>query len=447
MANTRRYFLEIGSAALFGLAGAGGQTRVSPNDRIRIATIGLGGMGTADTKQSLSIPGVELAAVCDLYRGRRTRAKELFGNQLFVTADYREVLARPDVDAVIVATADLWHSRVAIDAMQAGKDVYCEKPMVHSIEEGKQVIEAQRKTGRIMQVGSQRVSSLVYLKAKELIRAGAIGEPNMVQAWWDRNDAIGAFQASIPPDASPATVDWDRYAANVPQCPYDPKRFFGWRAYRDFGGGVAGDLFVHLFSGTHLILDSMGPSKVYATGGIRFWKDGRDMPDLMLGLYDYPASGKTPPFNVALRVNFEDGGAESSELHFVGSEGILSIDESVKVAKQPRSREPGYAIDTFPKTVQEQFLREYREKYPMPPLSTASLQPHVVEEYLAPPDYSDHHAHHLNFINAVRTRRPVVEDPVFGFRAAAPALLSNLSWSEARPASGIRWPWRGFEVI
>jgi len=417
---------------MLGMAGAGGQTRVSPNDRIRIATIGLGGMGTYDTKQSLSIPGVELAAVCDLYEGRRTRAQELYGNQLFVTADYREILAKSGIDAVIVATADLWHSRISIDAMQAGKDVYCEKPMVHSIEEGKQVIAAQKKTGRIMQVGSQRVSSIVYLKAKELIAAGAIGVPNMVEAWWDRNNAIGAFEASIPPDASPATIDWDRYTANLPKCPYDPMRFFRWRAYRDFGAGVAGDLFVHLFSGTHLILDSTGPSKVYATGGIRFWKDGRDMPDLMLGLYDYPASGKMPPVNVALRVNFEDGGSESSELHFVGSEGILTIGDGVKVAKHPRDREPGYSIDTFSKAVQDQFMKEYREKYPEPPLSTASLLPNVVEEYLEPPGYSDHHAHHLNFINAVRSRKPVVEDPVFGFRAAAPALLSNLSWNEGQ---------------
>jgi predicted dehydrogenase len=430
MSNTRRRFIQAGTTAMLGLSGAGGQTRVSPNDRIRLATIGLGAMGTADTKQSISIPGVELAAVCDLYQGRRTRAKELFGSQLFVTNDYREILARPDIDVVIVATADLWHSRVAIDAMNAGKDVYCEKPMVHSIEEGKQVIAAQQKTGRIMQVGSQRVSSLVYQKAKELIHAGAIGEPNMVEAWWDRNNEIGAFKSSIPPDASPTTIDWDRYTANLAKCPYDPLRFFQWRGYRDFGGGVAGDLFVHLFSGTHLILDSTGPSKVYATGGIRFWKDGRDLPDLMLGLYDYPASEKMPPVNVVLRVNFENGGSESSELHFVGSEGILTIGEGVKVAKQPREREPGYSIDTFSKAIQEQFMREYREKYPLPPLSTASLQANVVEEYLPPPGYSDHHAHHVNFINAVRTRHPVVEDPVFGFRAAAPALLSNLSWSE-----------------
>jgi predicted dehydrogenase len=122
-------------------------------------------MGSADTKSARSIPGVELVAVCDLYEGRRMRAKELWGDQLFTTRDYREVLARPDIDAVIVATPDHWHSRVSIDAMNAGKDVYCEKPMVHSLEEGMAVIDAQKKTGRIMQVDSQRVSSIVYQKA------------------------------------------------------------------------------------------------------------------------------------------------------------------------------------------------------------------------------------------------------------------------------------------
>src|SRR6266567_6805008 len=151
---TRRHFLQASSTALAaGMAQAAPQT--SPNDKIRIATIGFGGMGMGDTKYALTIPGVELAAVCDIYDGRRTRAREVYGDQIFTTRDYREVLARRDIDAVIIATPDHWHSTISIDAMNAGKDVYCEKPMVQTVAEGQSVVDAQQKTGRIFQVGSQ----------------------------------------------------------------------------------------------------------------------------------------------------------------------------------------------------------------------------------------------------------------------------------------------------
>ena len=178
--------------------------------------------------------------------------------------------------------------------MNAGKDVYCEKPMVQRVEDGRAVVEAQQQTGRIMQVGSQRVSSIVYKKAQELLAAGAIGELNMVEAWWDRNSAIGAWQYSIPPDATPANIDWDRFLGRAPKVPFEPVRLFRWRNYRDYGTGVAGDLFVHLFSGMHFVTGAIGPTRVFATGGLRFWKDGRDVPDVMLGPVRLPGDGQAP---------------------------------------------------------------------------------------------------------------------------------------------------------
>src|SRR5271157_6002037 len=306
---SRRHFL---SAAGAGLAAPAFAQNVSPNDRIRLALIGAGGQGSFDARNALMAGGVELVAVSDIYDGRLTRAREVWGDRLFTTRDYREVLARRDVDAVIVATPDHWHSKISIDAMNAGKDVYCEKPMVQRVEDGREVVETQKKTGRIMQVGSQRVSSIVYKKAQELMQAGAIGELNMVEAWWDRNDAIGAWQYSIPPDATPENIDWDRFLGRAPKVPFEPQRLFRWRCYRDYGTGVAGDLFVHLFSGMHFVMGAIGPTRVYATGGLRFWKDGRDVPDVLLGMYDYPETPRHPAFNLALRVNFVDGGSESS---------------------------------------------------------------------------------------------------------------------------------------
>src|SRR5882724_4075097 len=318
MSTSRRHFLQSTAAA--GLVAA---RNVSANDRLQIALIGAGGMGSGDTRYQLAFPGVALVAVCDVYDGRLERAKEVWGNHLFTTRDYREVLAR--------------------------KDVYCEKPMVHFVEEGKDVIAAQQRSGKILQVGSQYVSSLVYQKARELLQAGAIGQPNMVEAWLDRNTAIGAWQYSIPPDASPTTIDWDRFLGSAPKVPFEPVRLFRWRNYRDYGTGVAGDLFVHLLTGLHFATGSKGPNRVYATGGLRFWKDGRDVPDVMLALLDYPG------FTVQLKVNFESGTpAESAGMKFVGSEGTMTTGfTEVKVARTPRSLEPGYTIDTFPEAVQK----------------------------------------------------------------------------------------------
>jgi predicted dehydrogenase len=434
---TRRHFLQASSVAGLAASALAAQEqpekKISPNDRIRVALIGAGGMGTSDAESSHAVPGVELVAVSDIYDGRLTRAKERWGNQLFTTRDYREVLARRDIDAVLIATPDHWHSRISIDAMNAGKDVYCEKPMVHHVDDGLAVVEAQKKTGRIMQVGSQRVSSIVYKKAQEMLNAGAIGQLNMVEAWWDRNSTIGAWEYSIPPDASPKTIDWDRFLGRAPKVPFDPVRLFRWRDYRDYGTGVAGDLFVHLFSGMHFVTGAIGPTRVFATGGLRFWKDGRDVPDVFLGLYDYPATDRHPAFNLALRVNFVSGAGETSGFRFVGSEGILTIGGGgVTVSKTPRETEPGYTIDTFPKAVQAEFLAEYRKKYPLQPPNADSMRPLREEKYLPPRGYSDHLDHHRNFIAAVRSRKPVVEDPVFGFRAAGPALLSNVSYFEQR---------------
>ena len=429
MSTTRRHFLSAAAAGL--AAPLLAQTKRSPNDNIQVALIGAGGMGSEDARSSQKVGGVKLVAVSDIYQGRLTRAKEQWGNDLFTTRDYREVLARPDIDAVLIGTPDHWHRQVSIDAMNAGKDVYCEKPMVQRVDDGQSVIETARKTGRIIQIGSQRVSSIVYQKARELMQAGAISQLNMVEAWWDRNSQIGAWDYSIPPDATPENIDWDRFLGRAPKVPFEPVRLFRWRNYRDYGTGVAGDLFVHLVSGMHFVTGAIGPQRVYATGGIRYWKD-RDVPDVLLGLYDYAASDRHPAFNLALRVNFVDGAGESSGFRFVGSEGILTIGHGVTVTKTPRESEPGYTIDTFAKKTQEEFLKQYREKYPEQKASADAIRPEVEDKFLPPPGYSDHLDHHRNFISAVRTRKPVIEDAVFGFRAAGPALLSNVSYFEKR---------------
>jgi len=399
-----------------------------PNDTIQIALIGAGGMGMGDTNLALQIPGVKLIAACDVYDGRLARAKERWGKDLFTTRDYRDVLARKDIDAVIVATPDHWHQRITVDALNAGKHVYCEKPMVHSIDEGAAMIEAQQRTGRTLQIGSQYVSSLVYQKARELLAGGSIGELNMIEAWLDRNTAIGAWQYSIPPDASPTTIAWERFLGSAPKRPFEPIRMFRWRNYRDYGTGVAGDLFVHLLTGIHFVTGVKGPTRVFATGGRRFWNDGRDVPDVMLALLDYPN------FTVQLKVNFESGlPAESFGVKFVGSEGTMTAGyNDLKLARTPREAEPGYTIDTFPEAVQKNFLQAYHKQYPPVQAAADSMRPNRDATYTPPPGFNSQREHHRNFYQSIRERKPSVEDGVFGLRAAGPALLTNVSYFEKR---------------
>lgn len=439
----RRDFLKAGGIMTAGTFISGGITYhamaaahgesakpVPANDHLQIALIGAGGRGQSDTQTAAQVPGVKVRAAADCYEGRLTHAKELFGPDIQTTRDYAEILARKDIDAVIIGTPDHWHMRAAVDAMNAGKDVYLEKPMIHLYSDGPKIIATAKRTGRILQVGSQRVSSMIYSKAKELLASGSIGKLNMVTAWWDRNSSIGAWNYSIPLDASTETCDWPRFLGSAPKIPWNPEHFFQWRKWKAYGSGEAGDLFVHLFSGTHFVAGVNGPTRAMATGGLRYWRDGRDVPDVLLGLFDYPEG-----FNLSLRVNFVDGGTESEGLIFTGSEGTMTIGGGgVSVSHVPRAKEPGYNIESFADAMQKEFLTAYRKKYPIQhPTGTIPL---AEEKYIAPHGYNDTYDHLKNFFDSVRSRQPVVEDPVFGFRAAGAALLSNLSYNRGKE---VRW--------
>jgi predicted dehydrogenase len=435
--NRRNFLKTVGAASAASLAGAAAAEQgprihalltqaeparpVAANDHLQIALIGAGGQGMGDTKTAVQVPGVKLVAVADCYDGRLARSKELWGNDIFTTRDYSEILARKDIDAVIIGTPDHWHKQASIDAMKAGKDVYCEKPMIHLYADGPEMIEASKATGRILQIGSQRVSSALYIKAKELLAAGAIGKLNMVTARWDRNSSLGAWNYTVPPDASAETCDWPRFLGTAPKIPFNAEHFFQWRKWKAYGSGVAGDLFVHLFSGTHFITGAHGPTQGMATGALRYWKDGRDALDVLLGLFDYREG-----FNLSLRVNFVDGGEESEGLVFTGDEGTMEIGwTGVTVSRVPRETEPGLMISTFPEAMQAQIESEYLKKYPKKHFEGAP--PVGSERYVTPAGYSDSYDHFKNFFASVRSRQPVVEDAVFGYRAAGAALLSNLS--------------------
>jgi len=397
------------------------KARYDANEQVNLALIGAGGMGNADMQTALRIPGVRIVAACDLYDGRLEACKKAYGADIFTTRDYREILKRDDVDGVIIGTPDHWHKQISVDALNSGKAVYCEKPMVHHIEEGMEVIEAQRKSGKTFQVGSQGMSSLGNEKARELLAAGAIGTLNYAEGFWARNSPVGAWQYAIPEDASPETVGWDAYVSNTNQRAYDPLRFFRWRNYRDYGTGVSGDLFVHLFSSLHFITNSKGPNKIQATGGLRYWKDGREVPDILLGMFDYPDTEEHPPFNLSLRVNFVDGTSGSTYLRLVGSEGAMDVKWEEVVLRRNEAVDPN--ADPF-------LAQKSQEKGDgTPDYQRAGIKGPDEVVYKADANYNGAHYDHLyNFINGIRTNTQVAEDAVFGFRAAAPALLCNDSY-------------------
>ena len=403
---------------------------ISSNDKIRIGVIGYGVQGHFDLDTALKVPGVELGGICDLYTGRIENAKEKYGKDLFTTINYKELLDRPDIDTVLICTTDVWHARITLDALAKGKHVYCEKPMVYKIKEGYPVMEAAKKSGKVVQVGCQRVSSIGYAKAKELLAAGEIGKLNMVNAVYDRQSSIGSWEYTIPKDANAMTTNWDKFIEATGKMNFDAKKFFWWRAFKEVGTGVAGDLFIHLLSGAHFMTNSNGPESIYSTGQFSYWKDGRNLPDVMSGVMQYPDSPEHPAFQMTLQVNFISGTGGQEVIRLIGSEGVIDVkgnNLTIKHSLMPEA--PGFggydSLFTFSKNMQDEMTKEYNAKW------TAEQRKRKTKEdivFKAPEGYSDHLDHFTNFFDAIRTGKKVVEDAEFGFRAAAPALACNESY-------------------
>jgi len=429
---TRRDFMRIGAgsvatgaAAKFTLlhpAALWGESReVAPSDRVRFAAIGTGTRGCELLQASLAVPGIECVAVCDLYDSRHEAAQESLQKQVPATRNYKEILDRKDVDAVIVAIPDHQHRRIVIDACAAGKDVYCEKPMSHTVEDGFAMVDAVRKGNRIMQVGSQRASSVIYEKAREIYASGALGDVFFIEGASDRNSASGAWVYPIPPDASVQTIDWKTFLVDAPQRPFDAARFFRWRCFADYGEGLAGDLFVHLLTGIHFITGvNEVPMRAQSSGGLFRWKDGRDFPDLIETFYDYPK------FRVTLRCNLNNEAGEPIKFH--GTRGTMEINgQSLTFVPQDANPKPeGYSLKGWPERLRKQYLAQWAAEHPQP--GPLDYQVVGAETFTAPPGYSDVVAHEATFFNAVRTRKPTVENEEFGNHAAIGCHLANYAY-------------------
>ncbi|MFB3828982.1 MAG: Gfo/Idh/MocA family protein [Bryobacteraceae bacterium] len=278
---TRRGFLASAPAAIVG-----------SNGRINVGIIGTGGVGTvhlrAFVRQSEEEKDIQVVAASDLYRRRLERAKDLARLTVKdVYPDYQDLLARRDVDAVLIAVPDHWHARIALDALAAGKDVYLEKPMAYTIEEARDIAAAVKKHNRILQVGSQGMSYPATHIMREIVERGEIGDIVWAQGTSARNSVAGEWNYPIEAEGTPETIDWKRWLGAAPARPFSAERFFRWRKYWDYSGGIATDLFYHTLAPILYVMGAQLPTRVTASGGVYVHKD-REVPDTYATLIEYP---------------------------------------------------------------------------------------------------------------------------------------------------------------
>jgi len=305
-ATTRREFIrQVGAVAAAGAVASTGERPaaqttmaakgrvIGANDRINVGFIGCGGRMNTHIRRVMERNkergDVQAVAVNDIWDKRKQRAREATGvEDGSVYHDYREICARPDVDVVVIASPDHWHHPQAMEALRQGKDVYLEKPMTYTVDEAREIADAVKATGRVLQVGSQYTSMDHFWKAKKAIADGLVGEVMWASGGFGRNrNQRGEWNYAIDPDATEKTLDWKAFIGPAPKRAFDPERYFRWRKYWDYSGGIATDLFYHTVSPLLLTIGGEFPLRVTSSGGIYRQKD-REVPDTFFMNVDYP---------------------------------------------------------------------------------------------------------------------------------------------------------------
>jgi len=304
---TRRTLIQTAATSPLLLSAASWGRVLGSNQRLNLGVIGTGGMGTGHLQRLVKRSKddeLDVSWVCDVYRRRLDNARQVAslpsGN---ATMEYRRVLDDPDVDAVVIATPDHWHTKIAIEAMEAGKDVFCEKPLSHTIPQALACRDAVHRTGRTLQVGPQGTSDGLFWSARRAIAEGRIGKPTWSQGAYCRNSRGGQFNWHIDPDAGPHNganasgyVWWDRWLGHeyglAPEIEWNPDHFFRFRKYLAYNGGLATDLLYHRLAPLLLAIEGLNgayPKRVVASGGRYLEKDERDIPDTFFMMVDYPS--------------------------------------------------------------------------------------------------------------------------------------------------------------
>ena len=298
---------------------------IGANDRINVGFVGCGGRMNAHIRRVMERNkergDVQAVAVNDIWDKRKQRAREATGvDQRSVYHDYREVCARPDVDVVVIASPDHWHHLQTLDALRNGKDVYLEKPMTYTVDEAREVAEAVKSSGRVLQVGSQYTSMDHFWKAKQAIKDGLLGEVVWASGGFGRNRNLrGEWNYAIDPEATEKTLDWKAFLGPAPKRAFDPERYFRWRKYWDYSGGIATDLFYHTVSPLLVAIGGDFPFRVTSSGGIYVQKD-REVPDTFFMNVDYPA------WTMQLACSVASGAGAPLVIH--GSQATLFIGQN-----------------------------------------------------------------------------------------------------------------------
>ena len=380
----RRAFIAGATA----VAASSYQRILGANDRVSMGLIGAGERGRYVMSVFLKNPGVQLVSVCDIWGDQIDKAKEMApAAQGF--SDHRELLDSKDVDAVLVATPDHWHVPILLDAAQAGKDIYIEKPLTKTPEEGPQAVKAVRENNRICQVGMQQRSGKHYLEAKSrYIDAGRLGRITLARTWWHGN---GYHLRRAPASLAnkPANLDWTRFQGNLKWRDWDPQQYWNWRAYLDYGGGQITDLFTHWIDVVHMFMNEDGPTSAVAEGGIYAYPDGRTAPDTINVLLQYPTKPFTATFEATLAPGIRGYGIE-----MCGTGGRLLIDR-------------------------EHYEFHAAEKGAEPVIVNADRR--TLEQ--------DHVA---NFLDCLRTRNLPNGDVQIGHRSAQASHLGNIAYLQRR---------------
>jgi len=404
---------------------------VAPPSKLAVGFIGVGVRGTELLQASREIYGIRTVAACDLYKGHLQRALELTDNKIETTGEYEKILARPDIDAVVVAVPDHQHKKVLLDSLAAGKHVYIEKPLTHKIEDGEEMIRAVDRSKKVVQVGSQTLSAGCMSKARALIQSGRLGKVTMIEGKMLRHNSLSACYYPIPPDASPETVDWKRFIGGAPQREFDSKRFFQWRLFWDYSGGLTTDLFVHMISATHHMMDVSEPESVVGLADIYYWKNYREVPDQITALVSYPQE-----FVLKLTTTVNNGHPEPM-LIFYGTKGTLEYNGSwMKYYDEPPRESFRYATNSWATETVKQYIQIMNLDENQSPLVGTPPQSAEPMHYRAGDGDNSDVAHLRNFYDAVRTGSEVIEDIRFGVNAVNVGHMVNLSCKSGKM---VRW--------
>ena len=411
--NRRQLLRDLGHTAAGGFAASA--LGYAANEAIQVGCIGTGGRTQALMKALARISGVRISAVCDVWDDNLAKGKELAAAGAFATRDYRAVLERKDIDAVVIGTPNHQHVPMTVAACSAGKDVYVEKPLTHKLSEGKTVIDAQNRSRRIVQVGQQQRSMPQFQKAYELLASGKLGPIRKVHLTWNRNAArTGYVQYKI----DPASVDWAAWLGNAPQQPFDPYRFRQWRWYWDFGGGVLGDLMVHFIDVAHWYLGADHPDSA-ATIGDKFTAQQWETPDTAQTLLHYPNS----------QVYFEStflNARNGAMLEFMTPEATLYLDRGRMEIIPERKSDAANRNPATPAVAASELI--------------LGSGPKGADFY----DQPDGEVLHLsNWLECIRSRKTPNAPAEAGVSAASAAHLGNIAYRENRIA---RWETDGVKV-